>query len=169
MTAPATDFRSELAELIPKLRRFAFGICGTAHDADDLVQSAMERALRNEDQWRPGTRLDSWMYRIMQNLWIDQMRQRRSRGTVAPLEDAFAVVGEDARVTVENRDMAARAIAAFNALSPEVKAAAAMVILNGQSYRQAADALDVPIGTIMSRVARARRALETMTGKDPAR
>ncbi len=166
MTKPPTDFRSNIAELMPKLRRFAFGLCGTAHGADDLTQSTLERALRSESQWRPGTRLDSWMYRIMQNLWIDQTRQKRSRGPTLPLEEAYDVVGEDARETLENRDMAARAIRAFTTLSPEIRSAASLVILNGQSYREAAEALEVPLGTIMSRVARARRVLEVALGED---
>lgn len=146
---------------MPKLRRFAFSLSGTAHDADDLVQSAIERALKSEEQWRPESRLDSWMYRIVQNLWIDQSRQRRSRGEVVPIEDLISAMGEDGRDTVRHRSAAAKAMAAFAALSPEIKAAAALVIINGDSYREAADALDVPLGTIASRVARARIALES--------
>ena len=161
MSEHKAEFRSSVVALMPKLRRFAFSLCGTAHDADDLVQSAIERALKNEAQWRPESRLDSWMYRIVQNLWIDQSRQRRSRGEVVPIEDLISATGEDGRNTMRNRSAAAKAMAAFADLSPEIKAAAALVIINGDSYREAADALDVPLGTIASRVARARIALET--------
>jgi RNA polymerase sigma-70 factor (ECF subfamily) len=59
------DFRSQLVELMPRLRRFAHGLTGTAADADDLVQSTLERALEKLDQWQPGTRLDSWMFQII--------------------------------------------------------------------------------------------------------
>jgi RNA polymerase sigma-70 factor, ECF subfamily len=161
---PNQDLRSGLVALLPRLRRFAFGLCRSAADADDLVQSAVERALKSEHAWQPGTRLDSWMYRILQNTWIDQTRRHRSRGDETPIDEAFEVVGEDARETLETRAMAAKALQAFGALSPDIRAAASLVILNGQSYREAADALDVPVGTIMSRVSRARRSLETALG-----
>jgi RNA polymerase sigma-70 factor (ECF subfamily) len=160
MAETERDLRSGIVALLPKLRRFAFGLCGAAHDADDLVQSAVERALRNEAQWNPGTRLDSWMYKIVQNLWIDKGRQQRTRGEAAPLEEAMGQAGDDARETLETRDAAARALKALAALSPEMRSAATLVIISGHSYREAAEALDVPVGTIMSRVARARGALE---------
>jgi RNA polymerase sigma-70 factor (ECF subfamily) len=160
----SASFRAGIVELLPKLRRFAFSLCGTAHDADDLVQTAVERALRSEGRWQADTRLDSWMYKLMQNLWIDQARQSRTRGVSAPLEAALAVVGDDARVLLDARASAAIAIAAFARLSPEIRAAASLVILNGHSYREAADALGVPLGTIMSRVARARRSLGADVG-----
>jgi RNA polymerase sigma-70 factor (ECF subfamily) len=100
----------------------------------------------------------------MQNIWIDQKRRNRSRGETAQIDDTMDFVGEDARLTLENRAMAAKAIEVFGKLSPEIKSAASLVILNGQSYREAAEALDVPIGTIMSRVSRARRSLESALG-----
>lgn len=154
------DLRAGIVALLPRLRRFAFSLTGAAADADDLVQSAVERALRSEDQWRADVRLESWMYKITQNLWIDQVRQRRARGPTTSLDEVHDHVGEDARKTLELRSEAAAALAAFARLSPEIRAAASMVIINGHSYREAADALDIPIGTIMSRVARARRSLE---------
>jgi RNA polymerase sigma-70 factor, ECF subfamily len=153
------DFRTNLAALLPQLRRFALSLTGAAHDADDLVQSAIERALARQDQWRPDTRLDSWMYRIVQNLWIDQTRHRRRRPS-EPIEEALHLAGEDGRDVTERRLMLKAAKAAFDQLAPEMRAAASLVILNGMSYRDAAEALDVPIGTIMSRVARSRRSLE---------
>src|SRR5215471_16134552 len=71
--------RADLVSLLPRLRRFAYGLTGSLDDGDDLVQSACERALSRLDQFQAGTRLDSWMYRIMQNLWIDQRRARQAR------------------------------------------------------------------------------------------
>ncbi|HSM28557.1 MAG TPA: RNA polymerase sigma factor, partial [Thioalkalivibrio sp.] len=76
----AQDVRAELVQMLPKLRRFAIGLAGNLDDADDLVQSACERALSHLDQWQTGTRLDSWMYRIIQNLWIDRGRSHKLRG-----------------------------------------------------------------------------------------
>jgi len=159
MAAETEDFRDMVAALLPQLRRFALALARTPHDADDLVQSAIERALARQEQWKPDTRLDSWMYRIVQNLWIDQTRQGRRRAA-EPIEEAHALVGEDGRDVTERRLMLQAAKAAFDRLQPEMRAAASLVILNGMSYRDAAEALDVPIGTIMSRVARSRRSLE---------
>jgi RNA polymerase sigma-70 factor (ECF subfamily) len=164
MTDPTDDFRSKVAALLPRLRRFALALAGTPHDADDLVQSAVERALSRAEQWSPDTRLDSWMYRIVQNLWIDQTRRRRTRGETAVLDDALHVSGEDGREVTERRLMLQSARAAFAELAPELREAAGLVILNGMSYREAAETLEVPIGTIMSRVSRSRRALEDALG-----
>ena len=69
-------FERELTELLPRLRRFAHALSRNGADADDLTQATVERALRSRDQWEPGTRLDSWLYRIMRNLWIDTVRAR---------------------------------------------------------------------------------------------
>ena len=159
------DFRSQVGALLPKLRRFALALTGTAHDADDVVQSAIEKALSREEQFRPGTRLDSWMYRIVQNLWIDHGRRRRIRAEEpGGLDEALHLSGEDGREATERRLMLQSARAAFDGLAPELRAAAGLVILNGLSYREAAETLDVPIGTIMSRVSRSRRALEEALG-----
>lgn len=167
MTDLTEDFRSKVAALLPRLRRFALALAGTPHDADDLVQSAVERALSREEQWRPDTRLDSWMYRIVQNLWIDHGRRSRTRAeTAGGLDDALRISGEDGREVVERRLMLQSARAAFDALPAELRAAASLVILNGLSYREAAEALEVPIGTIMSRVSRSRRALEEALGAE---
>jgi RNA polymerase sigma-70 factor, ECF subfamily len=160
------EFRSEIAALLPKLRRFALALTGTRHDADDVTQAAIERALSRADQWAEGTRLDSWMYKIMQNLWIDQIRRNKRRND-APMEEASAIAGEDARQITEDRLMLAKAREAFNSLAPEIRAASALVILNGMSYAEAASTLNVPIGTIMSRVSRARAGLAKALSAPP--
>ncbi len=72
-------FRSQLVALLPRLRRFARGLSGTADRADDLVQAACERALARMEQWTPGTRLDSWMFRIVRTIWIDDLRAQAVR------------------------------------------------------------------------------------------
>src|SRR3982751_3878474 len=68
---PLSSFEDQLASLLPRLRRFAHGLSRDRADADDLTQATIERALRSKAQWEPGTRLDSWCYRIMRNLWFD--------------------------------------------------------------------------------------------------
>jgi RNA polymerase sigma factor (sigma-70 family) len=70
------SFEKDLAALLPRLRRFAHALSRNGADADDLTQATAERALRNRAQWQPGTQLDSWLYRIMRNLWIDTVRAR---------------------------------------------------------------------------------------------
>ena len=76
----AEDVRAQLIALLPRLRRFALGLTGSRDDADDLVQAACERALNRLHQWEPDTRLDSWMFRIVKTIWIDQWRSQKARG-----------------------------------------------------------------------------------------
>src|SRR5881628_348314 len=98
---PSPTFEDQLAALLPRLRRFAHALSRNAADADDLTQASVERALRSKGQWQAGTRLDSWCYRIMRNLWIDTARSR-SRKAVheAPQEEGLNV-GEDPRDAIE--------------------------------------------------------------------
>src|SRR3954470_8604615 len=90
-------FDSELVAMLSRLRRFAHALSRNAADADDLTQATVEGALRSREQWQAGTRLDSWAYRIMRNLWIDTARARsRKAAHEAPEEDGLRV-GEDPR------------------------------------------------------------------------
>jgi RNA polymerase sigma-70 factor (ECF subfamily) len=159
-----TDFRSQLVELMPRLRRFALGLTGSSADADDLVQSTLERALAKLDQWQPGTRLDSWLYRIAQNLWIDQVRTQRTRGTAVDVEALEGVAGSDGRVTNEQRLTVRDTRRALAGLPDEQRAVLLLVAVEDLSYAEAARVLDVPIGTVMSRLSRARRALAEKLG-----
>src|SRR5687768_8831924 len=98
---PPIAFEDELSALLPRLRRFAHGLSRSSADADDLTQMTIERALRAKAQWQPGTRLDSWLYKIMRNLWIDTVRSRgRKERLEAPAEEAMAL-GHDPRDGVE--------------------------------------------------------------------
>ena len=155
----AADIRADIVALLPKMRRFALGLSGSADKADDLVQDAVERALTHADQWEPGTRLDSWLYRIVQNCWISQGRKAAVRHRWQERESFAPQAYEDGRRTVEGRLDLARVMDAYTGLSPKLRSVAALVILDGESYQQAAEVLGVPIGTVMSRVSRAREAL----------
>jgi RNA polymerase sigma-70 factor, ECF subfamily len=150
------DFRSRLIDLIPRLRRFAAALTGDLDQADDLVQDTCARALSRRDQWQDGTRLDSWMYRIAQNLWLDQMRAKKTRGTHVEADD---ISGTDGRTVVENRLSLAAVSAAMAKLPEDQRLLVALVCIDGVSYKQAAEITGVPIGTVMSRLARARRQL----------
>ncbi len=151
------DFRRELLALLPRLRRFALALCRTQHDADDLVQAAVERALRHGDAWQQGSQLDSWMFKIIQNLWRDELRAHRRRAE--PLDAVMELAGEDGREVMLQHIQRAEARAALAALPEEQRAVVALVVLEGKSYREAAAILEVAAGTIMSRLARARAKL----------
>src|SRR5262245_33168938 len=114
--AAADAFRGELAGLLPRLRRFARVITRNVADADDLVQVAVEKALTHAGQWRPGSRMDSWMFGIMKNAWIDEVRTRRRRERVYAPEEAGATVGDSSS---NSRDIALSVQAAMERLPDE--------------------------------------------------
>jgi RNA polymerase sigma-70 factor (ECF subfamily) len=154
------ELRVELVGLLPRLRRFAYGLTGSLDDGDDLVQGACERALRRLDQFQPGTRFDSWMYRIVQNLWIDQRRARQARpeAGMEPADLEALAVG-DAERELDSRLVLAGVQRAVAALPEEQRTVLLLVCVEGQSYKAAADVLEIPLGTVMSRLARARLAI----------
>jgi RNA polymerase sigma-70 factor (ECF subfamily) len=156
-TEPTSDdVRKQLAQFTPRLRRFALTLTRSQVDADDLVQSTLERALVYLPQWEAGTRLDSWLYRIAQNLWIDQRRRARVRG-LTESTDAMVLTGEDGREINERQLMVRDAVRALASLPEDQQTVLALVSIEGLSYAEAANVLNVPIGTVMSRLARARR------------
>lgn len=162
-------FRRNLVDLVPKLRRFAFSLVGNAQDADDLVQAACERALRSVDQFQAGTRMDSWMYRIIQNLWLDEKRRSRTRGTSIDPDDAYLSDEGKAAQLPEDRMMLAQVRSAMASLPEGQREVLALVAIEGLSYKDAAEALDLPIGTVMSRLSRAREALLPKLGPSEGR
>lgn len=161
----ATPFQQDLIALVPKLRRFALSLCGNRQDADDLVQAACEKALRNQAQFQPGTRMDSWMYRIVQTQWLDERRRARTRGVSVDPDDVDLGDGGKAASLPESRIMLARAAEAMGSLPEAQRAVLSLVAVEGLSYKEAAEVLEVPVGTVMSRLARARDALLPMLGE----
>lgn len=151
--------RDEIVQLLPRLRRFARTIARNPHDADDLVQITIERALGRFEQLRPDSRLESWMFSIMRNAWIDEVRARvRSERVFAP-EEAGMNVG----TRHDSAQTDALAIhAALQSLPEEQRMAVGLVLVEGLSYKEAAQVMEVPIGTLTSRLARAREALAAM-------
>jgi len=156
--------RRELVGLIPRLRRFAYGLTGSADEGDDLVQAACEKALTRLDQYQAGTRLDSWMYRIVQTVWIDRVRARRRRGTAADPEELDQIAGGNLSRETEARLMLAKVQGAMSRLPDEQRAVLLLISVEGVSYKEAAEILDVPMGTVMSRLARARASLAKTVG-----
>jgi RNA polymerase sigma-70 factor (ECF subfamily) len=155
-------FQLELVELVPRLRRFAYALTGSAEAGDDLVQAACERALRSAEPIRAGTRLDSWMLRIKQNLWLDDRRRRPVRGTqIDPETAGLSDDGMGAR-QLEDQVALAQVRAAVDTLPDDQRAVLVLVAIEGLNYREAADVLDLPMGTVMSRLSRARARLMEM-------
>lgn len=165
-TTATESMRAAIIAALPRLRRFCHAMAANPADGDDLMQSTVEKALAHSDQFREGSRVDSWMYRIAQNLHIDRSRSARRRGTAVPVEDAYDLIGDDGRTTVESRSELAAAQRALSAVPEDQRAAFVLVVVEGLSYKEAAEALDVPIGTIMSRIARARGRIERALGSD---
>jgi len=152
-------FERELLTLLPRLRRFSRALARDGADADDLTQVALERALKAKDRWMPGTRLDAWMMKIMRNCWIDEVRSRTRRAqTFAPADEA-ETVGIDAHADIERRAELNDVDRAMNALPAEQREVIALVLVEGLAYREAADLLGIPIGTLTSRLTRGRQAL----------
>ena len=153
-----SDFQQEIVALLPRLRRLARALAAHGADADDLVQLTVERALERSGQWRPGTRLDSWMFRIMKNAWIDETRGRARQGRLFVPGEA-PHVGSDGAAAMEARLGAREVEAAMRRLPDDQRLAVALVLVEGMSYREAADVLQVPEGTLTSRLVRGRAAL----------
>ncbi len=98
-----SDPRLLIVDFLPRLRRFSYALTGDPDKGDDLVQETCARALSRLHQWEPGTRLDSWMFRIAQNIWLDQRRARKVRGDTVDIDEVFDIAGADGREVVENR------------------------------------------------------------------
>lgn len=153
-----------MVALLPRLRRFAYVLTRDMDRADDLVQETCLRALDRIDQWERGTRLDSWLYRIAQNIWFDRLRALKVRGETTEIDTAFDLVGEDGRDVTETRLALTDISKAIAKLPEEQQVLIALVCIDGLSYKEAAETLQIPIGTIMSRLARARQALHAALG-----
>ena len=155
-------FENELTQLLPRLRRFAHSLSRNGADADDLTQATVERALRSQEQWQPGTRLDSWLYRIMRNLWIDTARARTRRERHEAPEEEAQSVGEDPRESIEASLELKRAMDAMERLPDEQREVVALILIEGFGYRAGSEMLDLPIGPGSSRLVRGRTALLEM-------
>jgi RNA polymerase sigma-70 factor (ECF subfamily) len=161
----ARSFEDQLASLLPRLRRFAHSLSRDAADADDLTQATIERALKSRDQWQPGSRLDSWAYRIMRNLWIDTARSRSRRTAREVPEEEGLNVGEDPRAAMDASLDLQRVMAAMDRLPAEQREVVALILVEGFGYREVSEMLDLPIGTVSSRLVRGRTALLAMVGE----
>lgn len=158
MDQPVESFAARAMHYIPRLRRYARALTGDASAADDLVQDALERALLKQSLWREGTDLRAWLFTLMHNLFINQVRSAAASRLV-PMDDAHAELPQaQATDRLEIRDLDA----ALQALPEEQRAVVLLVGLEQMTYDEAARVLDVPIGTVMSRLSRGRERLRQL-------
>jgi len=153
-----TDVRRQLVDLLPRLRRQALVLTRSTDASDDLVQSTMERALARIEQWELGTQLDLWMFQIMRTVWLNDRRQAaiRHHENIDDHRDYHSVDGVR---DIEAKLILAQVRPAFNRLPAAQRQAYFLVILKGHTYAEAAELLGVPVGTVISRVARGRSVL----------
>jgi RNA polymerase sigma-70 factor (ECF subfamily) len=161
-------FERGIVELLPRLRRFARALAGASADADDLCQIAVERALARRGQWIPGTRLDSWTMRIMKNAWIDETRSRGRKARLFDAPKAGERVADPHVAGPSQRDDAYAVGQAMARLPDDQRLAVALVLVEGLSYAEAAEVMEVPSGTVASRVARGRMGLMAQLEEAPA-
>jgi len=155
------DSRTILAEL-PRLRRYARAMLGDRAAADDLVQDTLERAWSRFAQWRPGSDLRAWLFGIMHNLRVDQLR--RGALSTLSLDDGDGIGADDVptRATQADRLEVMDIEAALRQLPDEQREVLLLVALEEMSYAEVAAALGIPAGTVMSRLARGRERLRVI-------
>ncbi|MEX0628378.1 MAG: sigma-70 family RNA polymerase sigma factor [Cucumibacter sp.] len=156
-----SEFLDEIEECVPPLRRYARSLTRNADHADDLVQDCLERAIRKQALWRPSGPLRAWLFRMLLNIYRNDLRHRRRR----PATISIDLVTELPHVAAPQpgRMALAETARALELLPEEQRAALLLVVLEGLSYAEAAEALAIPQGTLMSRIGRARVALRQMT------
>ncbi len=157
MGTTADALQDEMVALLPRLRRFARTLARAPHDADDLVQIAIERALSRTHQLRPDLPLAGWLFGILRNAWIDEARARSRHDRVHAPEELGEHVGAPSGAT--DADILS-VQDAMGRLPEEQRTAVALVLIEGLSYKEAAAAMGIPIGTLTSRLARGREALQ---------
>jgi RNA polymerase sigma-70 factor, ECF subfamily len=157
------DLGEQIVALLPRLRRFARTLTGSTHDADDLVHIAIERALSRSSQLRSDSPLAAWLFGILRNAWIDERRSRSRRNRVFAPEELGAGVADPASHqhtdVISVQDAMAR-------LPDEQREVIGLVLVEGLSYKEAAEIMNVPVGTVTSRLARGRDALQAMLGAE---
>lgn len=164
--AMTQTFGDQLVELLPRLRRFAISLCGSRERADELVQTACAKALAAQASWTPGTRFDSWMFRILRNTWIDVLRRQRVEGPPADSDGYAYVMGSDGEETALSRLTLQAVWTAIGSLPVEQREVLLLVAIEGFTYGEAAEVLGIPVGTVMSRLARGREKIAEAAGID---
>jgi RNA polymerase sigma-70 factor, ECF subfamily len=158
--AMVNDLHRRMVDILPRLQRFVHSLTGGSNSSEDLVQETCARALAHLDQWRPGSRLDSWMFRIARNLWIDQMRSERFRGKAVDIDVVDHLLSFDGQRLAENRVVLDELRRDIAELSTDQRNLIELVWIYGMSYKETGELLCLPPGTVMSRMARVRDTLQ---------
>ncbi|MEM6682373.1 MAG: RNA polymerase sigma factor [Pseudomonadota bacterium] len=155
-----TNQTGQIIGAIPRLRRFAYSLTGNTSDADDLVQACLEKALKNRTKYTDTGDIAPWLFKIMKNTFIDHTRAQARRPAFVELETSASQATADRQPTPEEALAHRDTLNAIDGLPEEQKLIVALVLVDGRSYQEAADILRIPVGTVMSRLARARRRLQ---------
>lgn len=157
------DFKHQLLQQVPPLRRYARALTGNQDNADDLVQDCLVRAMQREQKYCQGTNMRAWLFTVMHNIFIDQVRSKGRKPNHVPFEDAGQSLpvagGQFEHVQLREYE------AMLQKLPVEQRTVLLLVALEGQSYEDTAAITGVPIGTVKSRLSRARRTLISWTEK----
>lgn len=156
------NIKQALTATIPRLRRFSRALTGNLADGDDLVQATCERALLKVEQFETGTEFDRWVFRIARNLWIDIQRQRSRRPTLGGEEAAVELEHLGTSGAEEHSAELYKIDQAMQQLPEEQRTLILLVCVEGFAYQETAQLLDLPVGTVMSRLARARKKLHSL-------
>lgn len=150
--------REGIEGVFPRLWRYSLVLTGNKDRADDLAQAVCLRALEKAEQFEPGTHLDRWIFRIAQRTWINEMRKQsvRTGGGLVPVEDADL---PDTNADPETNILGREVLMGVMALPEAQRSAVLLAYGEGYSYRDTAEILDIPVGTVMSRLAAARKKL----------
>ncbi|MDQ7070254.1 MAG: RNA polymerase sigma factor [Rhodobacterales bacterium] len=159
------QFQTQLQACLPDLWRYAFALCRDRTLADDLVQDCAERALRKQALWQQEGALKPWLMKLLLNLYRNQIRHQSRRPRLVAMEDL--TVEPAAIEALEGKLALAQTARAIQELPDDQREVLLMVVLGGVSYKQAAEALDVPMGTLMSRLGRARAKLRERMADTP--
>ncbi|WP_436249613.1 sigma-70 family RNA polymerase sigma factor [Mesorhizobium amorphae] len=159
--------RFDIVGQLGSLRRYAHSLTRDSTEAEDLVHDALVRAYERRGTFRAGGNLRAWLLSIVHNAFIDRLRSRRSEA--ARLEQAGQLADSSTQAPQEHSVRLAQIREAFFELPDEQRSALHLVAIEGLTYEQAAKAIGVPLGTLMSRIGRARAALREMEDNAPAR
>lgn len=159
MNGKTEQLQTGLIELLPELRRFAYSLTCDRDAADDLTQSALERALTKASAWDSSRPLKFWVFRIARNLWLDQLRAEKVRGNTEGIDDEGVDIADDRLAAMHTTQELREVTDKMRELPEDQRAVLALVAVEGYSYKEAAELLDIPVGTVMSRLSRARKTL----------
>lgn len=164
-----TDLSLLLPDMLARLWSFAFRISRNRYDAEELVQRACVRGLERAHQLRPDTSPLSWMFSIVHSIWLNDLKQHAQRSRVqSEWNDTLPETVADPGAASESGAMARQIIDAVERLPETQRVVLMLVSVEGFSYQEAANVLDVPVGTVMSRLSRARRAIGALFNEDAA-